>query len=271
MPPDGTAKRPISALGTDFETDNGTHEAVKAAAIDFIDNLPAGLNTTIGNNLQLSGGQKQRICLARALIKKPAFLILDEPTSALDARSETMVAQTVKNVAATGTTVIMIAHRLSTVLDAQQIVVVSDGKVVEAGAPAALAKPGTIFNGLLEAQGTSTAWVDRSPEVVMEKKELDGETCAMSVLSEESLEAQQSTEKTPSGLDLVHKILRLLKPDAHILILGFAFSVVGGAIIIGEAIAFGNLIQLLNDNARGGEGLRSEIEFYCLIFFILSC
>lgn len=246
-------------------------EAVKAAAIDFIDNLPSGLNTTIGNNLQLSGGQKQRICLARALIKKPAILILDEPTSALDARSETMVAQTVKSVAATGTTVIMIAHRLSTVLDAQQIIVVSDGKVVEAGAPTALAKPGTIFNGLLEAQGTSTAWADRSTyEVITEKKEIDGEACAVSILSEESLE-EQLAEKTPSGLELAHKILRLLKPDAPILLLGFAFSVVGGAIIIGEAIAFGNLIQLLNDNARGGSGLRSEIEFYCLIFFILSC
>jgi ATP-binding cassette subfamily B (MDR/TAP) protein 1 len=100
-------------------------EAVKAAAIDFIDDLPQGLDTVIGNSLQLSGGQKQRLCLARALIKEPAILILDEPTSALDARSEMLVAQTVKKVAGSGTTVIMIAHRLSTVLDAEQIIVVS--------------------------------------------------------------------------------------------------------------------------------------------------
>ncbi|KAM0721189.1 hypothetical protein Q7P37_003476 [Cladosporium fusiforme] len=247
-------------------------EAVKAAAIDFIDNLPQGLHTTIGNSLQLSGGQKQRICLARALIKKPAILILDEPTSALDARSETLVAQTVKKVAATGTTVIMIAHRLSTVLGAEQIVVVSDGKVAEAGAPTTLAIPGTIFNGLLEAQGTSTAWAEQtSTTTADEKKGVDEEEYAASTFFEDSLEEQQMEQKSPSSLEMAHKILRLLKPDAPILLLGFAFSVVGGAIIIGEAIAFGNLIQLLNDNARGGSGLRSDIEFYCLIFFILSC
>lgn len=247
-------------------------EAVKAAAIDFIDNLPQGLHTTIGNSLQLSGGQKQRICLARALIKSPAILILDEPTSALDARSETLVAQTVKKVAATGTTVIMIAHRLSTVLGAEQIVVVSDGKVAEAGAPTTLATPGTIFNGLLEAQGTSTAWTDRTSTTVMdEKKSVEEEEYAASTMFDDFSEEQQPEQKAPTSLEMAHKILRLLKPDAPILLLGFAFSVVGGAIIIGEAIAFGNLIQLLNDNARGGEGLRSDIEFYCLIFFILSC
>lgn len=247
-------------------------EAVKAAAIDFIDDLPQGLHTTIGNNLQLSGGQKQRLCLARALIKRPAILVLDEPTSALDARSETMVAQTVKKVAGAGTTVIMIAHRLSTVLDAQQIIVVSDGKVVETGAPSSLAVPGTIFNGLLEAQGTSTDWADRETSTeIQEKKDADEEMYAASVLTEEVVEDDTQPEASPSGFELAHKILRLLKPDAPILLLGFAFSVVGGAIIIGEAIAFGNLIQLLNDNARGGSGLRSEIEFYCLIFFILAC
>jgi ATP-binding cassette subfamily B (MDR/TAP) protein 1 len=247
-------------------------DAVKAAAIDFIDDLPQGLNTTIGNNLQLSGGQKQRLCLARALIKNPAILILDEPTSALDARSETLVAQTVKNVAATGTTVIMIAHRLSTVLDAKQIIVISDGKVVETGAPTSLATPGTIFNGLLEAQGTSTDWGDRESSAPAQgKKESDEETCAASILTVDSIDETAQPDNTPTGFELVHKILRLLRPDAPILLIGFAFSVVGGAIIIGEAIAFGNLIQLLNDNSRGQGDLRGDIEFYCLIFFILSC
>jgi ATP-binding cassette subfamily B (MDR/TAP) protein 1 len=246
-------------------------EAVKAAAIDFIDDLPQGLDTVIGNSLQLSGGQKQRLCLARALIKEPAILILDEPTSALDARSEMLVAQTVKKVAGSGTTVIMIAHRLSTVLDAEQIIVVSDGRVVETGAPSALAVPGTIFNGLLEAQGTSTDWgVRGSQDALDEKKEAEEETCAASILTDGSGD-EQPVEDSPSGFELVHKILRLLKPDMAILLLGFAFSVVGGAIIIGEAIAFGNLIQLLNDNARGEGDVRSDIEFYCLVFFILSC
>jgi ATP-binding cassette subfamily B (MDR/TAP) protein 1 len=247
-------------------------DAVNAAAIDFIDDLPQGLDTIIGNSLQLSGGQKQRLCLARALIKNPAILILDEPTSALDARSETLVAQTVKRVASSGTTVIMIAHRLSTVLDAEQIIVVSDGRVVETGAPTALAVPGTIFNGLLEAQGTSTDWGDRdSPDATNEKKDLEEEACAASILTVGSGHDEQPVDDSPSGFELVRKILRLLRPDMAILLLGFAFSVVGGAIIIGEAIAFGNLIQLLNDNSRGEADLRSDIEFYCLIFFILSC
>lgn len=247
-------------------------EAVKAAAIDFIDDLPQGIDTTIGNSLQLSGGQKQRLCLARALIKKPAILILDEPTSALDARSETLVAQTVKKVSGSGTTVIMIAHRLSTVLDAEQIIVVSDGRVVETGAPSSLAVQGTIFNGLLEAQGTSTDWgVRDSQDASDEKKEAEEETCAASILTDGSGNDEQPVDDSPSGFELVHKILRLLMPDIVILLLGFAFSVVGGAIIVGEAIAFGNLIQLLNDNARGQADLRTDIEFYCLIFFVLSC
>lgn len=247
-------------------------EAVGAAAIDFIDDLPQGLDTVIGNNLQLSGGQKQRICLARALIKNPAILILDEPTSALDARSETLVAQTVKKVAGNGTTVIMIAHRLSTVLNADQIVVISDGKAVESGAPTALATPGTIFNGLLEAQGMSSAWTeDKKSALIDEKHDIQEKETTSSIISSESVDESQPEEVSPTNFELAHKVLRLLKPDAPILLLGFAFSVVGGAIIIGEAIAFGNLIQLLNDNARGGAGLRSQIEFYCLIFFILSC
>lgn len=249
------------------------HEAVKAAAIDFVDTLPNGLDTVIDNSLQLSGGQKQRICLARALIKNPAVLILDEPTSALDARSEMMVAQTVKNVAATGTTVIMIAHRLSTVLDADQIVVVSDGKAVESGPPTVLASPGTIFNGLLEAQGTTTELAGRKPSADVfhsnEKKSMEPES-SVSVLSDGSDKEKASQEPSLSSFALVHKIMKLVKPDLPIVLFGLAFSIVSGAIIIGEAIVFGHLIHLLNANAEGAD-LRHEIQFYCLMFFILAC
>jgi ATP-binding cassette, subfamily C, bacteriocin exporter len=102
--------------------------------IDFIEKLPNGFDTYLGENgATLSGGQKQRLAIARALYRRPEILILDEATSSLDSCSEQYVQRMIKILRAKGKTVIIIAHRLSTVFKSDRIIVLSDGVVVEEG------------------------------------------------------------------------------------------------------------------------------------------
>jgi ATP-binding cassette subfamily B protein len=114
-------------------------EAAKLAQVhDFVLRLPAGYDTIVGERgLKLSGGEKQRVAIARTILKDPRILILDEATSALDTRTEQDIQTALRNVARHRTT-LTIAHRLSTVVDADEIVVLEDGRVVERGTHAAL-------------------------------------------------------------------------------------------------------------------------------------
>ncbi|XP_022833220.1 multidrug resistance protein homolog 49-like [Spodoptera litura] len=116
-------------------------EAAKAANIHtFITSLPKGYDTNLGSGgAQLSGGQKQRVCIARALIRSPRLLLLDEATSALDANSERVVSEALEK-AAEGRTCVTIAHRLTTIKDADLICVLDKGKIVERGNHADLLK-----------------------------------------------------------------------------------------------------------------------------------
>ena len=141
---DGTVRQNLM-YGKADATDEEINRAIKSAYLDeFVQKLPKGIDTLIGERgLLLSGGQKQRLAIARAILKNAPIVILDEATSALDNKSEKVVQRALDKLME-GRTTIVIAHRLSTVMDADKILVINDGHVVEEGT----------HNDLLEKNGS---------------------------------------------------------------------------------------------------------------------
>ncbi len=128
-------------------------DAARAAnAHDFIEGLPAGYGTVLGERgAQISGGERQRICVARAFLKDAPILILDEPTSSIDSRTEGVILDALDDLME-GRTSFMIAHRLSTVRHADQILVMNEGEIVERGTHEELLRDGPVYRQLHDAQ-----------------------------------------------------------------------------------------------------------------------
>jgi subfamily B ATP-binding cassette protein MsbA len=135
------------SLGS-FSREEVIGAATKAHAMEFIKELPQGLNTLIGENgLKLSGGQRQRLAIARALLKDAPILILDEATSALDTESERKIQEALK-FAMKGRTTLVVAHRLSTIENADVILVMSNGEIAEHGSHKELLTKGGLYANL---------------------------------------------------------------------------------------------------------------------------
>ena len=141
------------AYGQSDVTEEAIQKAAEAAnALEFIKQTPDGFDTLIGERgVNLSGGQKQRLAIARALLKNPPILILDEATSALDTESEKMVQKAIE-VLMKDRTVLVIAHRLSTVQNADKIVVLDKGKILEVGSHNELYEKGGLYRRLYDIQ-----------------------------------------------------------------------------------------------------------------------
>lgn len=153
------------AYGREGASQAQIEAAAQAAQIhEFILSLPLGYDTRVGERgLKLSGGEKQRVAIARTLLKDPPVLVLDEATSALDSRTETEIQSVLRNISRQRTTLV-VAHRLSTVVDADEIIVLDAGSIVERGRHADLIRAGGLYAAMWARQAAERA------EEVMEER-----------------------------------------------------------------------------------------------------
>jgi ATP-binding cassette subfamily B protein len=140
-------------IGKPSATDEEVRTAARvSSALDFLEALPDGLNTYLGEKgVRLSGGQRQRVAIARAIIRNPSVLLLDEATSALDAENETTIQAALDHIMKERTTLV-IAHRLATVINADRIIVLNDGRIEASGTHAQLLESNPLYRRLAELQ-----------------------------------------------------------------------------------------------------------------------
>jgi ABC-type multidrug transport system fused ATPase/permease subunit len=153
---DDTIENNIRA-GYDASSDEVIEAAKKAHALDFILETPAGFGTAVGENgVRLSGGQKQRIAIARAILRRPDIIILDEATSNLDGVSEHAIREALHELRQS-CAVLVVAHRISTIVDADMILVMDHGRIVERGNHAKLLSSGALYKQIVELQNIENA------------------------------------------------------------------------------------------------------------------
>ncbi|KAF2145150.1 uncharacterized protein K452DRAFT_349438 [Aplosporella prunicola CBS 121167] len=257
---------------SDEEVLRRCEHAAQEAACDFFDILPDGIHTMVGSSghTSLSGGQKQRICLARALVGDPSLLILDEYTSAMDATSEALVLQALdRATAVSGRTTIIVAHRLATIKNASKIMVMEHGNLIEEGTHEGLIEQDGIYKRLVEAQKfdktpnveSKTSSITATPSSAPMTTDLEKEIELPDVRAVDEKSKKKKT-KPFSVTRLLRRAVALNKPERPLILLGLFACMCSGAIIIGEALVFGNL--------SGADNYDSRVNFFCLMFFILS-
>jgi len=147
-----TIRNNIAYGHADLPLERVREAAAAASILDFIEELPEGFETIIGERgVTLSGGQRQRLAIARAILKNPAIMVLDEATSSLDTESERQVQRAIETLVS-GRTALMIAHRLSTIRRADRIVFLEAGRIVETGTHEELLAAGGRYRKLYDLQ-----------------------------------------------------------------------------------------------------------------------
>ncbi|UUX50861.1 ABC transporter ATP-binding protein/permease [Nisaea acidiphila] len=217
--------------------------AAKAANIHaFIEGLPDGYGTVIGERgIKLSGGQRQRVAIARALLRDTPILVLDEALSAVDAENEAVI-QDALNRLMKGRTTLVLAHRLSSVIDCDRILVLDQGKVAEEGAHSALMKAGGLYAGLMAEQAREAAAAKTAEPVVSEEApEPAAET--LSDIPGGAVQAPTEGIIKAEGLtwfQVVVELMKVIMPWKGRLIFTFLFGVlrVVGFIGVGVLSAF---------------------------------
>ncbi|KAJ5932023.1 hypothetical protein N7516_006512 [Penicillium verrucosum] len=237
--------------------------AKKANCFEFISALPRGFHNSVGERGSLlSGGQKQRIAIARAIVSNPKVLLLDEATSALDSQAERLV-QAALDVAAKGRTTITISHRLSTITAAENIVVMSHGRVVEQGTHNELLEKRSLYYELVEKQRISTEGNTGPSE---EKSTFDADTEFLDsndygnksnshmnqiekALVTEDLEAgsdEKAYNRKYSLWELMKFVANFNKQETSTMLAGLFFSVITGAGNPTQAVFYGKTISALS-------------------------
>ncbi|XP_027153546.1 ABC transporter B family member 4-like [Coffea eugenioides] len=293
-----------------YGKDNASLEEIKSAAehanaAKFIDKLPQGLDTMVGlHGIQMSGGQKQRIAIARAILKDPRILLLDEATSALDAESERIVQQALDGVMVNRTTVV-VAHRLSTVKNADKIAVTDQGKIVEKGSHAELLQdPEGAYSQLIRLQQLSKESYDHvvdnhdgseievdsgrhSSQRISSLKSISqcssavGNSSRHSFSISISLPAVVSMQETalgksqepvlmPSNMDQqvpLYSLAYLNKPEIPQLLLGSLAAVVAGAILPIFGVILSRAIKTFYEPPHE---LHNNSRFWALMLVVLG-
>nr|POE89861.1 leptomycin b resistance protein pmd1 [Quercus suber] len=254
-------------------------EACKASnAHDFIENLPDGYNTQVGERASmLSGGQRQRISIARSIISDPKVLLLDEATSALDPRAERVVQDALHHVSANKTTLI-IAHKLATVMAADNIAVMTNGSVVEQGTHSELLQSNGLYAAMVRAQdlGAGTGEPDQSEE--SDEEDLDKtQDRPMTLQQTQSEAAPKALEKEVEELTAgtlgysLAKCIVIMLVEHRDLYLWYIITaigaIIGGGTYPAQAIIFSRLIRVYT--LEGAEA-QQQADFYSLMFFVLA-
>ncbi|KAF5963681.1 leptomycin B resistance protein pmd1 [Fusarium bulbicola] len=269
----------------DLSRESKAERVVEACRIsnahEFISQLPHGYQTQVGERAGLlSGGQKQRIAIARAIISNPKVLVLDEATSALDPTSERLV-QKALDQASVGRTTIVIAHKLATIRNADNIVVMSKGQLCESGTHDQLRDMNGAYARLVKAQDLES---DRAQDRANDIPELEDESCQ----EKENLGRMLTSASHRNGVSSAVQQQRLLdysnwkeqgiakvvwssiseqKSLWPTLLLMFIICLAGGAVYPGQALIFAELMDVFT---LSGSKLRSKGNFYALIFFFIA-
>lgn len=273
--------------------------AVKAYAHDFISALPEGYQTNVGERgFLLSGGQKQRIAISRAIVSDPKILLLDEATSALDSRSEGVV-QAALEQAAEGRTTIAIAHRLSTIRDAHNIVVMSQGRIVEQGTHNDLLAKQGAYHSLVTAQeiarveeteeedGTSehenaTEKLASNDETAVEHEADPDDANIASRLNRQATSKSLSSlalqgrkpeeQKKYSTWTLIKTIASFNKEEWKLMIVGLFFAALSGGGNPVMSFIFAKIITELSVpvTPQTIPGIKYSAHFWCLMYLMLG-
>ncbi|ESQ35784.1 hypothetical protein EUTSA_v10009914mg [Eutrema salsugineum] len=213
----------------DATTEEITNAARLSEALSFINNLPEGFETQVGERgIQLSGGQKQRITISRAIVKNPSILLLDEATSALDSESEKSVQEALDRVMV-GRTTVVVAHRLSTVRNADIISVVQGGKIIESGSHDELiSNPDGAYSSLLRIQESVNPNLNHTPSLPISTESLPEQQIPKRNLCSFHQSANQ-LDTTQQGKVTLRRLYSMIRPDWKYGIFGTLGSLIAGS------------------------------------------